>query len=241
MSLFHYADHVTIRKLPPYIPTMLCSTNLHACAIPLCNIRILVYTLVSCARTHDDDDTIIISYAIISYRLSYVTRDIECLAGAMGIGVERLNSSIQELEEITQAMELCLEGQVLQQVMDVVLKVDRDQDFHIKEPKEVKRLQQRLSQIPGVEFDEDNFRKITQYDSEDFPGIKLDDIMAMFRNLKDPNVTEEDNIFRLIPEEHICKVYVQKRDSGVYGQKQASSLSSPMGAATQKVKAMFNY
>ena len=137
----------------------------------------------------------------------------------MGIGVDRLNSSIDEYEQITKDMNLCLEKQVMQQVMDIVLKVDRNQDFHIKSPREIKQLTQRLSHLPNVEFDEDNFRKITKVDDEDHPGLKLEDIMAMFRNLRDPNVAPEDNIFRLHPDEQIKKEYVKKRDSGVYDQR----------------------
>ena len=137
----------------------------------------------------------------------------------MGIGVDRLNASIQELDSITKEMKTLLEKQVMQQVMDIVLQVDRNQDFHIKEPQELKRLQQRLNNLPNVEFDEENFRRITKYDSEDAPGIKIEDIMAMFRNLRDPNVAPEDNIFRLKPEDQIREAYVKKRDTGVYEQR----------------------
>lgn len=143
----------------------------------------------------------------------------------MGIGVDRLNSSIEEFDAITKEMNTLLEKQIMQQVMDIVLSVDRNQDFHIKEPQEVKRLTQRLKNLPNVEFDEENFRKITRYDAEDAPGIKLEDVMAMFRNLKDPNMAPEENIFRLHPEEQIRKEYCKKRDSGVYERRNLTRMS----------------
>ncbi|KAL3933436.1 MAG: hypothetical protein SGBAC_010400 [Bacillariaceae sp.] len=152
-------------------------------------------------------------------KLAYVTRDIESLATTMGIGVDRLNSSIQELDGITKEMNKCLEQQVMQQVMDIVLKTDGNQDFHIKEPRELKRLEQRLSNMPNVEFHKENFRRITQYDSEDAPGIKVGDIMAMFRNLKDPTLDPKDTIFTLHSDAMVCKQYVKKRDSGVYARR----------------------
>ncbi|CAJ1934719.1 unnamed protein product [Cylindrotheca closterium] len=158
-------------------------------------------------------------------KLSYVTRDIESLATTMGIGVDRLNSSIEEFDAITKEMNHCLEQQVMQQVMDIVLKTDRNQDFHIKEPRELKRLEQRLSNMPNVEFHEENFRRITRYDDEDAPGIKVGDIMAMFRNLKDPSVDPKDNIFILRPDEEIRKQYVEKRESGVYEQRRGSAIA----------------
>lgn len=156
-------------------------------------------------------------------RLAYVTRDIESLAATMGIGVDRLNSSIEEFDAITKEMNRCLEQQVMQQVLDIVMKVDRDKDFHIKEPREIKQLQQRLSSIPNVEFHEENFRRITQCDSEDSPGIKVGDIMAMFRNLKDPSANPEENIFVLHPEEQIRKQYTEKRENGAYDRRRMLS------------------
>jgi len=171
-------------------------------------------------------------------KLAYVTRDIESLAGTMGIGVDRLNSSIQELDEVMKEMKECMEEQVMQQVMDIVLKVDRNQDFHIKEPRELKQLEQRLGAMPNVEFNKENYRRITKYDDPESPGIKVGDIMAMFHNLKDPNVLPEDNIFILKPEDTITKEYVKKRDEGFYKERRKSRM---LGVEGQKATRGFGF
>lgn len=163
----------------------------------------------------------------LSFRLAYVTKDIETLADTMGCGVNQLVSSIEEMKMIHEEMNHHLERQVMQQVIDIGLKSDRDQDFTINSTRELKRLEQRLSNIPGIVFDVENFRKITKYEDEESPGIALHDIMEMFRNLKDPNIPEEDHIFHLVPESHIEKVYKQKRDNGVYARKRASQIGTP--------------
>lgn len=165
----------------------------------------------------------------------------------MGCGVNRLVDSIEEMKEIHEQMNHCLEVQVMQEVIDIGLKSDSDQDFTINSPRELKRLEQRLSNIPGIVFDKENFRKITKYDDEETPGITLHDIMRMFRNLKDPTILDEDNIFRLQPEARIEKEYIRKRDTGVYARKRASQVgtgtptnNNPVNTATEVVKSWFS-
>jgi hypothetical protein len=174
----------------------------------------------------------------------------------MGCGVNRLIDSIEEMKEIHEQMNHCLEIEVMQQVIDIGLKSDSDQDFTINSPRELKRLEQRLSNIPGIVFDKENFRKITKYDDEESPGISLHDIMRMFRNLKDPTISDKDNIFLLRPEASVEKEYIRKRDTGVYARKRASQVgtgtstgsgtptnnnhNNPVGAATEAVKSWFS-
>eukprot|EP00980_Cylindrotheca_fusiformis_P000415 scaffold101_cov123-Cylindrotheca_fusiformis.AAC.18 len=160
--------------------------------------------------------------------LSYVTKDIESLADGMGCGVNRLIESIEEMNDIHQQMNHHLERQVMQQVIDIGLKSDRDQDFTINSKSELKRLEQRLSSMPGIIFNAENFRKVTKYDDPENPGIALHDIMEMFRNLKDPSIPPEDNIFQLVPESHVEQVYKKKRDSGVYSRGNNSGNQTPV-------------
>jgi hypothetical protein len=85
----------------------------------------------------------------------------------------------------------------MQNALKQVLSADRDMSFTFSK-KELKRLQINLSNIPGVTFDKANFEKLVYTHGEE--GVKMGDLMQMFRNLKDKSVPEADNIFHLEPE-----------------------------------------
>ena len=82
----------------------------------------------------------------------------------------------------------------MQNVLQAVLASDTDEDFQLN-AREMKRLETRLANLPGIEFDVKNFRALvdTQHD------MQLRDIMALFRNLKQ-DIPEEENVFHLRPE-----------------------------------------
>jgi len=124
--------------------------------------------------------------------LSSVAAEYKKLSKERGEQVDRLVAIVKENGEIQNKIKKNLERAVMQQALDTVLKCDTDEDFSISQ-KEIPQLKLRLSNIPGVEFDKENFDKLFKGRKGD---LKLQDIMEMFRNLK-ADIPEEDNIFHL--------------------------------------------
>lgn len=110
-----------------------------------------------------------------------------------------------------------LESSIMQSILTAVLVSDINEDFTLN-PRELKRVETRLSNIPGVKFDKKLFRDFVGNKTE----LQLNDIMTMLRNLKESDGTiptttsnakttskriststttsSERNIFTLIPE-----------------------------------------
>jgi hypothetical protein len=114
------------------------------------------------------------------------------IAKKSGASVDRLVAIVKENGQIQEKVKANLEQDVMQNVLNNVLASDADEDFSFSK-KELRRLQLNLSNIPGVGFDKENFEKLCKTDSD----ITIQEIMEMFRNLKNPNIPEEDNIFHL--------------------------------------------
>jgi hypothetical protein len=123
--------------------------------------------------------------------LKEVEAEYERLRGKMGSDADRMFTIVKQNGEIQAKIKKNLESQVMQEALDTVLKSDTDSDFSISE-KEIPQLKLRLKNIPGIDFDEKNFDKLYKDRTGD---LQLKDVMKMFRNLKDPNVPEKDNIF----------------------------------------------
>lgn len=112
----------------------------------------------------------------------------------MGGQADRLVGIIQENDQLQSKIRKNLESQVVQTVLGLALQNDRDEDFSFNN-QELRRLKTSLSNIPGINFDKNNFDKTLGRKD----ALKLSDIMSMLRNLK-ADIPEEDNIFHLAPE-----------------------------------------
>ncbi len=125
--------------------------------------------------------------------LAIVEHDLEAVAKKAGGQVDRLVTIIKENAALQTKIKRNLEAAVIQNVLQIILKSDKNMDFNFDQA-ELKRLKLNLSNIPGVTFDATNFeRKIGN------KNLTLADIMAMFRNLKE-DIPEEDNIFHITPQ-----------------------------------------
>jgi len=105
----------------------------------------------------------------------------------------RLVKIVTEMKGIQTKIKANLEREVMQSVLQVLVQADSNQDFCLNAG-EKEMLVLRLSSLPGVAFDEKNFRKMMG--SKD---LKLSDLMGMLRNLMDDGIPENDNIFHLQP------------------------------------------
>jgi hypothetical protein len=126
--------------------------------------------------------------------LKNVEKDLATVVKKSGGQADRLVSIIKENGQVQDQIKGNLEAQVMQNVLTLILRSDTDANFRYSK-NELKNLRMRLSNIPGVTFDTENFDKVCG--SQD---LQLSDIMRMFRNLKE-DIPKEDNIFHLQPEQ----------------------------------------
>lgn len=90
-------------------------------------------------------------------------------------------------------IKVILEREVMQNVLEALVLSDRNQDFSLNLG-EKEMLMLRLSNVPGIEFDDGNFRKMVG-DND----LNISHLMQMLRNLMDDGIPENDNIFHLKP------------------------------------------
>ena len=81
----------------------------------------------------------------------------------------------------------------MQNVLEALVQSDSNQDFSLNLG-EKEMLILRLSNLPGIVFDDDNFRKMVG-DKD----LNISHLMQMLRNLMDDGIPENDNIFHLKP------------------------------------------
>lgn len=86
--------------------------------------------------------------------------------------VKMLVDLVKENKVILNGMKEMLEGEALADLMEVVLVSDRDEDFKI-DPEEINAFILRLKNLNGVDFDEDEFRKILTTNELDIQFVML--------------------------------------------------------------------
>jgi hypothetical protein len=131
---------------------------------------------------------------MLYYRLKGVEQDFQAITKTAGGQVDRLVTIIQENGEIQTKVKANLESSVIQMILTAILDSDTDEDFSLSK-KELNRLQLRLSNIPGIDFDSQNFHKFLAG-----KDLTMAQMMGLIRNLKDDNVPENDNIFHIRPD-----------------------------------------
>jgi hypothetical protein len=113
--------------------------------------------------------------------------------------VNRLTEIVIRNAEIQAHIKQNLEKQVLSSLVSIVVNTDNNRDFELNEM-ELNTLMLRLRGVKGVAFDEANFRKVIPK-----APVPLARIMMVVRNLLNPDVPEEDNVFHMKPKEMLKK------------------------------------
>ena len=96
---------------------------------------------------------------------------------------------MKDNREILNKMQSNLKANVLQNLLQVVIRSDKDENLTIEEH-EIGDLINRIKGINGVEVNEARFR-----DAITSSGGSLQCVMDIIRNLMDDNVTEGEEIF----------------------------------------------
>jgi hypothetical protein len=93
--------------------------------------------------------------------LHYVPQELHKLA--KNRNVDRLTEIVQENKQLQEQIRKKIQQRVMQQLLGVVVKADRDQDFALG-PKEIDVLIMRMGAINGIEFNEQRFREMLKDD-----------------------------------------------------------------------------
>jgi len=128
--------------------------------------------------------------------LENVEDELQKIAHQGQTNVSRLTSIVQENKELQTKINSNLERQIMVDVMDIVLKADKSGDGRLSKS-EMYMLKLRMKNMPGFDFDEDNFNKCLEHEDD----VTTTDVMNIFRNLKDHSLEEKDNIFHMKPEQ----------------------------------------
>lgn len=118
----------------------------------------------------------------------------EAITKTAGGQVDRLVTIVQENGEIQKMVKANLEASVIQSILNAIMDSDTDLDFSLSK-KELNRLEVRLSNIPGIVFDRNNFSNFLAG-----KALTMAQLMGLIRNLKDDNIPENDNIFHIRPD-----------------------------------------
>lgn len=122
-------------------------------------------------------------------RLEDVEQALDVITQTQGQSIEAFEEQVEDNREILSKMQSNLKANVLQNLLQVVIRSDKDNDLTI-EDNEIDDLINRFKGINGVEINEDRFR-----DAITSSGGSLDCVMNIIRNLMDDNASEENDIF----------------------------------------------
>lgn len=119
-------------------------------------------------------------------------RTLETVRAVEGQSIDELERQLEESRQILDSMEDNLQGDILQNLISVVLTVDKDGDM-ILTPAEMDDLILKMEGIQGVDFKEDLLRqKLVEH------GSSLNAIMEVAKNLLDDDTPPEENIFHFM-------------------------------------------
>jgi len=122
-------------------------------------------------------------------RLEDVEQALDVITQTQGQSIAAFEEQVADNRDILNKMQSNLKANVLQNLLQVVIRSDRDEDLTIEDD-EVGDLINRIKGINGVEINEKLFREaITS------SGGSLQCVMDIIRNLMDDNVSEGDEIF----------------------------------------------
>uniref|UniRef100_A0A7S2JPR6 Uncharacterized protein n=1 Tax=Leptocylindrus danicus TaxID=163516 RepID=A0A7S2JPR6_9STRA len=133
-------------------------------------------------------------FAASEAKLAKTSQQLEEIASKSGKTVDQVTDATKMNEKLLQQLKEVIQGQVLQEVMRITLKSDRDKDY-VLGVNELEILIVRMDLVAGIEFHEDRFRK---WAAENAP-ITIKEILDVCRNLLDDTIPEEENFFDVDP------------------------------------------
>lgn len=113
--------------------------------------------------------------------------------------LKRLKHVVERQNEVHKRMKKCLQNQVLQDILEVVVQADQDRDFQIS-PQELEVLALRMNGIPGVQFNERNFRALMAAGDR-----RISSVFSMIRTLMSDD-DDSNDIFTFRPEELMTEI-----------------------------------
>lgn len=122
-------------------------------------------------------------------KLEDVEQALDVITQTQGQSVAAFAEQVKENRDILGQMQSNLKANVLQNLLQVVIRSDKDENMTIEEH-EIGDLINRITGINGVEVNEERFR-----DAITSSGGSLQCVMDIIRNLMDDNVTEGEEIF----------------------------------------------
>jgi hypothetical protein len=124
-------------------------------------------------------------------RLEDVEQALDVITQTQGMSIEALEEQVNDNREILSKMQSNLKSNVLQNLLQVVIRSDKDENMSI-EDHEIGDLINRIKGINGVEVDEDRFRQtITS------AGGSLQCVMDIIKNLMADDTSEDNAIFTI--------------------------------------------
>lgn len=119
---------------------------------------------------------------------------LEKIATEQGSTVEKMKELLKTNKVTLEHMRASLEADVLNSMMDVVLKADRSEDGAFSKS-EVSALTLRLKMLPAIEINEDLFKQALMNITESDRQIAA--LMKLFEQIHDDNIAEEERVFKL--------------------------------------------
>lgn len=116
---------------------------------------------------------------------------------------DRLVACVKKNQELLDEIKQNLENRVIHDIMTVLMRADRNNDFTIG-PNELNMIIFSLNNIDGIEFNETLFRELlsTHGEKHGDDGVhKIDGAMRVIRNILDPDDPEEYNVFNIRTEQ----------------------------------------
>lgn len=122
-------------------------------------------------------------------RLEDVEQALDVITQTQGQSIAAFEEQVESNRDVLSKMQSNLKANVLQNLLQVVIRSDKDENMTIEEH-EIGDLIDRIKGINGVEVNETRFR-----DAITSSGGSLQSVMEIIRNLMDDNVSEGEEIF----------------------------------------------
>jgi uncharacterized protein YbjQ (UPF0145 family) len=124
-------------------------------------------------------------------RLEDVEQALDTITQMQGQSIEALEEQVEDNRDILSKMQSNLKANVLQNLLQVVIRSDKDQDMDI-EGDEIEDLIKRIEGINGVEVHKDRFR-----DAINNAGGSLQSVMDIIKNLMADDSSDDNQIFHI--------------------------------------------
>jgi len=124
-------------------------------------------------------------------KVEEVEKGLQDIVAAQGQSVETFVEAVKENQRILNEIKKNLTANIVQDLTRLVLAADRDRDMQI-DPEEVFQLKFRLSNMEGVELDEDKLE--AKLDEE---GYNLGAVMNVIKDLMSDDVPDEEKIIQV--------------------------------------------